>query len=284
MGYHLRMLSLVASQAQEFDVIHNHADYPLLPLVRMTRTPVLTTLHGRIDLEDFRVGIEAFGEAPLISISDSQRKGFERLHWQKTIPHGLEPGDFDFQPRSGDYLAFLGRIAPDKGPERAIAIAKKAGIPLKIAAKVEGGSSQEFFDHAIRPHIDGRSVEFLGEIGDSEKNAFLGGALALCFPIQWPEPFGLVMIEALACGTPVLAHPRGSVPEVLRHGETGFIAEGVDELARLARELPALSRRTCRDRFEERFSLGRMTEDYCDVYRSFAEARGGGGKAVRKGQ
>jgi glycosyltransferase involved in cell wall biosynthesis len=202
-----------------------------------------------------------------VSISHAQRLPIPDLHWAGNIPHGLPLDQYTFHSEPGRYLAFLGRICPEKRPEWAVQIAKQAGIPLKIAAKIEGREGQDWYDRMIKPHVDGRFIEYIGEISDSEKSEFLGNALGLVFPIDWPEPFGLVMIEALACGTPVLARPFGSVPEVLDHGRTGYISADVANLARLARELPTLKRRECRREAEVRFSLQRMTEDYLDVYR-----------------
>lgn len=262
----LSMLEIVARHADEFDLIHNHCDGWMLPLHRMTQTPIVTTLHGRLDLPDIPLPLETCKLGRYISISDSQRSPARNLNWVATIHHGLDLSRFQFHPRPGGYLAFLGRIAFEKRPDLAIAIARRAGVPLKIAAKVEPGRDQEYFDAMIRPHVDGRNVEFLGEISESEKSEFLGGALGLAFPIDWPEPFGLVMIESLACGTPVLARPLGSVPEVLRDGTTGFIDLDVTRLADRVRDLETLDRMACRRWIVERFSIERMVEDHLHVY------------------
>ncbi len=272
-AYNFRMMALVAAQAQRFDVIHNHHDYWMLPLSEMTDTPVLSTLHGRLDLPDIPAAFMSFPKAHFISISDSQRGPLALLPWAATIHHGLNLQDFRFNPNPGKYLAFLGRIFPDKGPHRAIQIARAAGIPLKIAAKIEGPESQAYFDAEIKPTIDGTSVEFIGEISEHEKSGFLGNALGTLFPIDWPEPFGLVMIESLACGTPVLARPCGATPEVLRDGVTGWSSMDVSHLAKRALDLETLDRPRCRQWVEEHFSLQRMTEAYIDVYRKLSHAR-----------
>src|SRR6185437_3445683 len=250
-AYNARMLAWVAKRADEFDVIHNHHDYWMLPLCRMTQTPVLTTLHGRLDLPDMPAAYLGYADSPFVSISDSQRGPLRLLNWVRTIHHGIDLRALQFHPKPGKYLAFLGRICMDKRPDWAIEIAQKAGVPLKIAAKIEGPGSQELFDTAIRPKIDGKNVEFIGEISEAEKSDFLGNALAVVFPIDWPEPFGLVMIESLACGTPVLARPCGSAREILRDGITGFSSLNLDELARRVKDIPAIPRSGCRDWVEK---------------------------------
>lgn len=271
--YQLRMLTQIAAQAEDFDLIHNHNDYWMFPLSVLSRTPLLTTLHGRLDLPDVSYTYQSFPEQHWIAISDSQRSQVPHAPWLRTIHHGIALEDYVFQPQPGKYLAFLGRFSPEKGPEEAIAIAHQSGIPLKIAAKLEDGWMKQYFDARIAPQIDGRFIEYVGEISESEKSEFLGNARALVFPIDWPEPFGLVMIEALACGTPVLARPCGSVPEILRDGKTGFLSHQISDLARLARDgITQISRAFCRRHVEEHFSLRRMTEDYLHVYRSLLSA------------
>jgi glycosyltransferase involved in cell wall biosynthesis len=265
-AHQLQMLAIVAEHASEFDVIHNHNDGWMLPLHRMTTTPMLTTLHGRLDLPDLQLSLRAFREGKFISISDSQRHPAPGLNWAGTIHHGLDLTRFQFHPEPGKYLAFLGRISFEKRPDLAIQIAKQAGVPLKIAAKVETGRDQEYFESMIRPHIDGRNVEFIGEISESEKSEFLGGALGLVFPIDWPEPFGLVMIESLACGTPVLARPMGSVPEILKDCTTGYLDLDTSRLARRVHDLERIDRIGCRRWVNERFSVERMVEDHLNVY------------------
>jgi glycosyltransferase involved in cell wall biosynthesis len=266
--YHLSVLAQIAKRAKqgEFDLIHNHHDYWLMPLSSMVSTPVLTTLHGRLDLPDTLHAFDAFPENYFVSISDAQRKPLPHLNWVRTIHHGLDLDSLKFCPKPGGYLAFLGRITPDKRPEWAIEIAQRAGVPLKIAAKIEGKDSQHYFDQFILPHVDGRNVEYLGEISEAEKSDFLGHALGLVFPIDWPEPFGLVVAESLACGTPVLARPCGSIPELLESGRTGFCAWDIRELAARVADLETIDRLGCRQWVESRFSLERMTEDYIDVY------------------
>lgn len=274
LAFHFKMMSEVARRAHEFDLIHNHSDYWMLPLTQMSKTPVLTTLHGRLDLSDSHAAYRAFSDAPFISISEAQRRPMMDLHWLKTIHHGLDLEGFEYHPEPGQYLAFLGRISEEKRPEWAIQIAKESGIPLKIAAKIEGKVGQEYYSQFIKPHVDGRFIEYVGEISEREKSDFLGNALALVFPIDWPEPFGLVMIEALACGTPVLARPCGSVPEILRDGLTGFLHSDLEVLAQKVQLLPQINRRDCRQWVENHFSLQRMTEDYLDVYRQLAATPG----------
>jgi glycosyltransferase involved in cell wall biosynthesis len=269
-AYDLKMLAEVAKRADEFDVIHNHHDYWMLPLSEMTETPVVTTLHGRMDLTDIPAAFFSYPKAHFVSISDSQRGPMGLLPWVRTIHHGIDASDFEFHPEPGKYLAFLGRFSVDKRPDLAIEIAKKSGIPLKLAAKMDP-ECQDYFDEMVKPHIDGKFIEYVGEISEGEKSKFLGEAYALAFPIDWPEPFGLVMIESLACGTPVLARPCGAAPEVLKDGVTGYCHKDVNELARRVRDISSLDRRQCRAWVEEHFSLKRMTEDYIDVYRELSQ-------------
>jgi glycosyltransferase involved in cell wall biosynthesis len=266
-AYTLKMLSLVAARASEFDVIHNHNDYWMLPLNLMTDVPLLTTLHGRLDVSDQAAAFSSYPSMNYVSISDAQRAPMPKLKWLRTVYHGLDLDHFRFFEKPGKYLAFLGRIDPDKGPDKAIRIAQKSGVPLKIAAKIEGELMQQYFDTQLKPHIDGKFIEFVGEISDSEKSDFLGNALGVCFPIDWPEPFGLVPIEALACGTPVLARPCGSVPEILQDGVTGYVNSDIDVLIERVQDLEKFDRKKCRQWVEQRFSLKRMTEDYIHVYR-----------------
>jgi glycosyltransferase involved in cell wall biosynthesis len=268
--YNFRLLQRVAREADTFDILHNHHDYWMLPLSEMTDTPLLTTLHGRLDLPDIPAAFFSYPRAHFVSISESQRGPLALLNWARTIHHGIDTDAFEFHERPGSYLAFLGRISWEKRPDLAIRIAREAGVPLKIAAKIEGRESQDYYDSMIKPHVDGRNVEFLGEIGEREKNEFLGNALGLAFPIDWPEPFGLVMVESLACGTPVLARPKGAVPEILEDPVTGFTNSDVSVLARHVRDLETLDRRACRRWVEERFSLRRMAEDYIHVYQQLS--------------
>jgi glycosyltransferase involved in cell wall biosynthesis len=265
-AYHFKMLSQVAARAHEFDLIHNHHDYWMLPLGGLVDTPMLTTLHGKLSGPDAAAAYSGFADAALVSISDSQRAPLPGLRYLKTIHHGIDPARFEFHGQPGKYLAFLGRISAEKRPEWAIALARASGIPLKIAAKIEGKESQAYYDALVRPHVDGKFIEFVGEISEGEKSDFLGGACALAFPIDWPEPFGLVVIEALACGTPVLCRPCGAMPEITRDGVTGFMAEDLATLARHAERIGEIDRRGCRRWVEDRFSQQRMTEDYIDAY------------------
>ncbi len=271
-AYNLRMLALVAKHAEEFDVIHNHHDYWMLPLSEMTSTPLLTTLHGRLDLPDIAAAFMSYPKSYFVSISNSQRGPLAMLNWVRTIYHGLDLKEFEFNPRHGSYLAFLGRITWEKRPDLAIQMARRSGVPLKIAAKIEGRESEQYFEEYIKPHVDGKFIEYIGEISDREKSEFLGNALALAFPIDWPEPFGLAVIEALACGTPVLARPFGSIPELLQDGVTGYCHREIEVLAERVKDIQSIDRQGCRDWVEQRFSLQRMTEDYIDVYRELTES------------
>ncbi|HEY2616435.1 MAG TPA: glycosyltransferase family 4 protein [Acetobacteraceae bacterium] len=263
---HMLMLEQVCRRAGEFDVLHCHLDYWTFPLFSRQSTPFLTTLHGRLDLPELRSIYHCFGDVPLVSISDAQRAPLPDANFVATVQHGL-PEDL-LTPRevAPGYLAFLGRICPDKRPDRAIRIARRAGIKLKIAAKVDR-VDEDYFRDTIRPMIDGRHVELIGEITDAEKSDFLSGAIALLVPIDWPEPFGLVMIEAMACGTPVIAFNRGSVPEIVEHGVTGLIVEDETQAIAAIRRAGDMSRAAVRLGFERRFTAQRMAEDYLALYR-----------------
>jgi glycosyltransferase involved in cell wall biosynthesis len=264
---HMMLMEEVYRQAGDFDVLHFHMDYWSFSLFGRQRTPFVTTLHGRLDLPELQPVFNMFPHAPVISISDSQRRPLPQANYVRTVLHGLPENLLTPQPKKPEYLAFLGRIAPEKRPDRAIRIARAAGIPLKIAAKIDRADA-EYFETTIKPMLAGGGVEMVGEISDREKPDFLSGAIGLLMPIDWPEPFGLVMIEAMACGTPVLAFNRGSVPEIIEDGLTGYIVE--DETSAVARvqKLPGLSRANIRKRFEERFTSRRMAEDYLQVYRN----------------
>jgi len=263
---HLLLLERVLQEADRFDLIHFHCDYLHFPLSRRLDVPSLTTLHGRLDLPDLVPVYREFSEIPLVSISDAQRAPLPWANWQGTVPHGL-PVDFGKLSKGrGGYLAFLGRVSPEKGLDRAIEIAAKAGIPLKIAAKIDR-NDRNYYATVIRPMLRRKGVEFLGEIGEADKPKFLGDAFALLFPIDWPEPFGLVMIEALACGTPVIAFPRGSVPEIIEHGVTGYIVDTAEQAVRAVGRVSHLSRTVCRATFEARFGVPRMASDYVAIYR-----------------
>ena len=270
LAHHLLMLEQVLQRADAFDVIHFHVDYLHFPLSRRARYPHVTTLHGRLDMPDLVPLYEEFAEEPLVSISDAQRLPLSWVNWLGTVYHGLPRDLYRFHPERGSYLACLGRISPEKRVDRAIEIAKQVGIPLRIAAKVDK-ADQEYFDTVIEPLLHDPLVEFIGEIADDEKNAFLGNAQALLFPIDWPEPFGIVMIEAMACGTPVIAYSHGSVPEVMEQGRTGYIVDELDDAVEAVRRLPRLSRARCREVFEERFTAARMARDYVAVYERLVE-------------
>ena len=265
LAHHVLLVERVLEEKDNFDLIHFHIDYLHYPRSRTEDVPTLTTLHGRLDIPDLAPLYRRFRDVPVVSISESQREPLPWLNWQGTVYHGLPVESLTFQPGPGKYLAFLGRTSPEKGLDQAIEIARRAAVPLKIAAKIDR-ADQVYFDTVIKPLLNGPGVEFLGEIGHSEKNEFLGGALALLAPVQWSEPFGLVMIEAMACGTPVIAYPRGSVPEVVEDGLSGFIVRSAQQAAEAVKVLPALSRKRCRNYFERRFSAERMCADYLAVY------------------
>jgi glycosyltransferase involved in cell wall biosynthesis len=262
---HLTQLAEVRRRADQFDVIHFHTDMMHFPFFAGMAGKTVTTLHGRLDLKDLAGVYQRWPQFPLVSISDDQRRPLPWANWAATVHHGLAADLYRFQPRSQGYLAFLGRISPEKRPDRAIAIARRLGMPLKIAAKVDA-ADKSYFEEKIEPLLHNHLVEFIGEIGDPQKSAFLGGADALLFPIDWPEPFGLVMIEAMACGTPVIAYASGSVPEVIEDGLTGFIVRNEDEAAAAILRLPTLDRAAIRRRFEERFSATAMARRYLDLY------------------
>jgi glycosyltransferase involved in cell wall biosynthesis len=256
----------VIEHLDEFDLVHFHTGYVHFPLCRYLPVPHVTTLHGRLDIPDLVPVFDRFRNEPLISISNAQRQPLPWANWEATIYHGLPNDLFVFQPNQGKYLAFLGRISPEKRVDRAIEISKRVSMPLKIAAKVDR-VDRRYFKREIEPLLSQSHVEWVGEISDQKKNEFLGNAYALLFPIDWPEPFGLVMIEAMACGTPVIAYDRGSVPEVMEDGVTGFIVQHVDEAAKAVNRVSNLSRSRCRDVFERRFAVGRMASDYVEVYK-----------------
>ena len=266
------LLEHVFRQAPTFDLLHFHIDYLHFPLSARQRVPHVTTLHGRLDIPDLVPVYQTFPSMPVVSISDAQRIPLPGLQWQGTVYHGLPEDLYTFQDTPGSYLAFLGRISPEKGIEQAIAIARQAGMPLKIVAKIDQ-VDRAYFQSVVQPLLDDPLVEYLGEMGERDKNAFLGQAYALLFPIDWPEPFGLVMIEALACGTPVIAYGRGSVPEVLEDGVTGWIVAGRDDAIQAIAQVSTLSRRRCRQTFEERFSATQMTQNYLRIYQQLLEPR-----------
>jgi len=259
------LIDHVVEHAREFDVIHFHTGYLHFAVSRHLPVPHVTTLHGRLDMLDLVRVFDRFRDVPVISISDSQREPVPWANWQATIYHGLPNDLFRFYPDRGDYLAFLGRISPEKRADRAIEIAKRVDMPLKIAAKVDR-ADRRYFKRVVEPLLNDPHVEWVGEISDQHKNEFLGNAYALLFPIDWPEPFGLVMIEAMACGTPVIAYESGSVPEVMEDGITGFVVREPGEAAEAIGRVTDLSRARCREVFETRFTATRMADDYMEVY------------------
>jgi glycosyltransferase involved in cell wall biosynthesis len=267
--HQVRLMELVFRDPSRFDVIHFHTDYIHFPLVRRHRCATVTTLHGQLHLHDVGALFDEYREIPVVSVSDAQRRPVPVANWRGTVYHGLPRDLFAFHERPDDYLAFVGRMSPEKGVERAIDIARRSGRPLRIAGRIYPGE-HEYYLRTLVPLVEsaGAAVELGGEIGDAEKNEFLGRASAVLFPIDWPEPFGLVMIEALACGTPVIAWRRGSVPEVLQDGLTGSIVESVDEAVRAVDRIETLDRRACRRVFEERFDAARMARDYIHVYQA----------------
>ena len=269
--WHTLMLERVARYADQFDLIHFHTDYLHLPLTRRLRVPTISTLHGRLDLTEVAALYSEFAEVPVVSISDSQRTPLPGANWVATVYHGIPVDHYALGPGDGGYLAFLGRISPEKRPDLAIRIAHEAGMELRMAAKVDA-ADRAYFEDEIRPLLDAPNVSLIGEIGEKEKGEFLGRAAAMLFPIDWPEPFGLVMIEAMACGTPVIAFPRASVPEVVDHGLTGYLVGGIGEAIQAVRHLRSFDRARCRATFEARFSAQRMAQDYLGVYHAVAAA------------
>jgi glycosyltransferase involved in cell wall biosynthesis len=272
---YVQMMEKIYRRKDEFDVLHFHVDYFPLSLFSRQKVPFLTTLHGRLDVKEFIDTFGTFTEPPFVSISNSQRKPIPNLNWARTILHGMPAHLLTPQPVKQEYLAFLGRISPEKGVDKAIRIAGRAGLKLKIAAKVDN-ADRRYYEEEVRPLIDGNpNVDFIGEINDAQKPDFLSGAHALIFPIDWPEPFGLVMIESMACGTPVIAFEAGSVPEVIDDGVTGFIVHSEDEAVAALGRLNELDRTQVRATFDRRFTSRRMAEDYVNLYEELI------GKAAR---
>ncbi|PYK12903.1 MAG: glycosyl transferase [Verrucomicrobia bacterium] len=265
MARELVLIDHVVEHAHEFDVIHFHTGYFHFAVSRYLTLPHVTTLHGRLDIPDLVPVFERFRDVPVISISNAQRAPIASANWHTTIYHGLPADLFRFYPDRGDYLAFLGRISPEKGVVRAIDIAKRVDMPLKIAAKVDR-ADRRYFKRTVEPLLSDSHLEWIGEITDRQKNEFLGNAYALLFPIDWPEPFGLVMIEAMACGTPVIAYDSGSVPEVMEDGVTGFIVRDLDGAVEAVKQVGHINRANCREVFDRRFTARRMATDYIDAY------------------
>lgn len=264
-AYTIRQLGQVSKRAGDFDLIHNHIDYFGFPYSRLMRTPMVTTLHGRLDLPELKEVFADFPEVRLVSISNAQRAPLPAANWLATVYNGIDLRDFTLRERPGNYLAFLGRISPEKRPDRAIEIARAVDMPLRIAAKIDP-TDRSYFTHAIRPLLRDPHVEYVGEIDDAQKDEFLGDAYAYLFPIDWPEPFGVTMIEAMACGTPVIAMGYGSVPEVVVHGCTGFVCRSFPEMIATVAEIPRIDRRACRAHVAEHFSVERMADGYEAVY------------------
>ncbi|MGB6542909.1 MAG: glycosyltransferase family 4 protein [Xanthobacteraceae bacterium] len=268
---HMMMLERVYRRAGDFDFLHCHLDYYPFSLLSRQPTPFVTTLHGRLDLPEHQPVFDTFSAVPVVSISNAQRRPLPRANWVRTVHHGLPINLLTPKPVTPGYFGFLGRIAPEKGIDRAIRIAEHCGVPLKVAAKVDR-TDQDYYDEQIAPMMRSGDVEYIGEINDGEKSEFLSGAIALLVPIDWPEPFGLVMIEAMACGTPVIAFNRGSVPEIVEDGLTGFIVEDQTGAIGAVDRLALLSREKIRRRFEERFTARRMAQEYLAAYRSLTDS------------
>jgi glycosyltransferase involved in cell wall biosynthesis len=269
---HVRMVEEVFRHAGEFDVIHFHVDYLGFPAASRHAIPHLTTQHGRMDIPELEPLFRLFPAEPQVSISDAQRAPLPFVNWLATVYHGLPPDLYRLQPRPGRYLAFLGRISPEKRVDRAVEIARRLDMPLKVAAKI-GKNDQEYYEQEIRPLFRDPHVEFVGEIGEGDKQAFLGDAAALLFPVDWPEPFGLVMIEAMACGTPIIAFRCGSVPEVMRDGVSGYVVETVDQAVAAVQRALQIPRERCRAHFEARFLAERMARDYVAAYEAVRGTR-----------
>ncbi len=272
LAYHVVMMEKVRQQSSGFHLIHNHNDYTAYPMLRKIVKPNLTTLHGRLDIPELQSIYQEFNDIPLVSISNSQRAPLPYVNWSGTVYHGLPKDLYKFQPGPGKYLAFIGRVSPEKRVDSAIEIALALGMPLKIAAKVDR-VDEEYYMTKIKPMMQSSLIEFIGEIGEAEKGEFLGSAIALLFPIDWPEPFGLCMIEAMACGTPVIARRRGSVEEVMRDGVSGYIIDTIEEAVEAVKKVSLLSRKGCREEFENRFTAERMAKDYLALYEGLLKTR-----------
>jgi glycosyltransferase involved in cell wall biosynthesis len=269
---HIVQLQDVIEKADEFDIIHFHTDYLHFPFTNHLRVAHATTLHGKLTIPELQPLYDKFSQQPVISISNNQRSPLRQANWIGTVHHGLpielhKPGD-----GGGNYLAFLGRVSPEKGLDKAITIAKAAGIPLKVAAKIDSADT-EYFESYIKQQLDHPLIEFIGEINEEQKSDFLGNALALLFPINWDEPFGMVMIEAMACGTPVIAFERGSVPEIIENGQNGFIVHSEKEAVNAVHQLNTVDRKKIRTIFEERFTSRRMADDYLQLYQSLIQKK-----------
>jgi glycosyltransferase involved in cell wall biosynthesis len=272
LAHHVVTIERVQRLAPEFDIIHFHCDYLHFPLSRRSLTPTLTTLHGRLDLPDLQPLYREYVDMPLASISYAQRAPLPDARWMGTVHHGLPPDLYRLGRGDGGYLAYVGRISPEKRPDRAVAIARKVGLPLVMGAKVDR-VDRPYFEEVVRPLLKGPGVEWVGEVDEAQKGALLRGAVALLFPVEWPEPFGLAMIEAMACGTPVVATHWGAVPEVIDPGVTGFVVQTVDEAVSAVESAAGLDRLRCRVRFLERFTAARMARDYVTLYAALVNGR-----------
>ena len=270
--WHTMMIDRVFSRSQQFDVIHFHTDFLHYPLARRCATPCVTTLHGRLDLPDLKPLHRHFSDHPLVSISDNQRLPLPEANWQATVHHGLPIHLYRLQENVPDCFVFVGRMSPEKRVDRAIAVALACQKRLRIAAKIDP-ADEAYFEREIRPLLNHPLIEFVGEIGEDEKNEFIGQARAMLFPVDWPEPFGLVMIESFACGTPVIAYDSGSVGEVMEDGCTGYIVSNMREAVAAAERVGGIDRRRCREVFEQRFTAGRMARRYVEVYQALIDAR-----------
>lgn len=262
---HVVMMEHVFARADQFDIIHFHTEYLQYPLARRHRVASVTTIHGRLDLPCFLPLYREYFDMPLVSISNAQRQPIHWANWIGTVYHGLPRDLYSYRPMAQPYLVFAGRIAPEKRPDWAIEIAQRAGMELRIAAKVSE-KDREYFNEVVKPLLRLPGVEFIGEVNEAQKQELLGNALAMLFPIDWPEPFGLVMIEAMACGTPTIAFPNGSVPEVIDHRASGLIVNSIEEAVRAVHHAAELDRRWCRQRFEARFTVERMAREYVEIY------------------
>jgi glycosyltransferase involved in cell wall biosynthesis len=269
---HITMVQMVHNDLREYDIVHYHIDYLHFPASHCSKTPHVTTLHGSLTIPELQALYNIYREIPVISISDSQRGPLPQANWMGTVYHGLPDNLFQPVYSPGKYLAFLGRVSPEKGLDDAIQIAKAVGLPLKIAAKVDA-NDREYYNEVICPILDDPLIEFIGEVNENQKQEFIGNAMALLFPIKWAEPFGLVMIESLACATPVVAYGRGSVPEILSNGVNSFIIDNVDEAINAVRNLSAIDRHMCRSSFDQRFTARQMAENYLQVYQDVIASR-----------
>jgi glycosyltransferase involved in cell wall biosynthesis len=264
---HFAMMEMVEKESHNFDLIHSHLDYLHYPLLRRSNVPHITTLHGRLDLPELQPLYQEYNDIPLISISNEQRRPIPFANWKGTIYHGLLLNAYELNSEGGDYLAYIGRISPEKRVDRAIEIAIETDIPIRIAAKIDK-TDIEYYENCIKKLLDHPLVDFIGEVDEKQKQDLLGNALGFLYPIGWPEPFGLGMIEAMACGTPVIAFNCGSVPEVIDEGITGFVVTSIEEAAQAVYNLKMINRSECRKTFEKRFSATRMTDDYLKIYAS----------------